>query len=217
MALLDTIRAFAVHHIPWLILVIVGGIGIHSYMQEHDSRLLAEQKIAVDEQQVKTLQASIAVNNQAIVTLQNQMQQRDAQNAQVIAQLAKQRQQAVTPTQQVQVLATEAKLPEPIVSIPGTQDWRLPSADVQPLFSAVSDGAMATANLTTCQADLKDQKDISATKDKTITADVAIIATKDDEIKTLKKPRSFWHRMVGNVKQVIVSAAIGYFLGGHKF
>jgi hypothetical protein len=48
------------------------------------------------------------------------MQNRDAANAQVIANLAKQKAAAVTPPHQVQVLQTEAKLPEPITSIPNS-------------------------------------------------------------------------------------------------
>lgn len=215
--MLEAIRTFAVHHIPWIILVIVGGIGIHSYMQEHDSRLIAEQRVAVDEQQVKTLQTSIEQNNQAIASLQQQMQQRDQQNAQVIAQLLKAKQQAVTPPQQVQVLQTEAKLPEPIVSIPNTQDWKLPQADVAPLFQAVNDGQIGIANNTTCQADLTDQKSINGKQGDTITSQTKQIALKDDEIKTLKQPKKFWSRFKTNLKQIAISAAVGYFLGGHKF
>src|SRR5882762_1997813 len=63
-----------------------------------------------------------------------------------------------------------AKLPAPITSIPNTPNLRLPGADVQPLFGAIEDGAMAAANLTTCRADLADEKQIAA-KDESIIAD----------------------------------------------
>jgi hypothetical protein len=41
-------------------------VGVHSWQQEHDARLLAEQRIAVDEQQVKQFQDSITANNQTM-------------------------------------------------------------------------------------------------------------------------------------------------------
>jgi hypothetical protein len=49
-----------------IVLAIDAYVGVHSWQQEHDARLLAEQKIAVDEQQVKQLQDSITANNQAM-------------------------------------------------------------------------------------------------------------------------------------------------------
>lgn len=191
-------------------------VGVHSWIEEHDARVRAEVTLAKDEQVVKGLQDQIVQNNQQVQVLQQQMEQRDSQNAQVIAQLVKAKQQAVTPPQQVQVLNTEAKLPDPITSIPGTSDWRLPERDVQPLFGAVSDGLVAVANLTTCTADLTDQKNISATKDKTITADVGIIAQKDDEIKVLKKPKGFWSRVKTTMKEIGIGFGIGVAVG-HRF
>jgi hypothetical protein len=216
MGIADVAKTFVMHHLAWVILVSVGLVGIHAYLGEHDARLLADQKVAVAEQQVKVLQTDIQANNAAIADLKTQMTARDAQNATIIAQLVKAKQQAVTPPQQVQVLQTEAKLPEPIVSLPGTPDWRLPVADVQPLFQAVSDGLIAQQNNLVCQADLKDQKDITAKDESTIADQTKQIALKDDEIKALKKPKSFWHRVGGTFKSVGIGIGIGIALG-HKF
>jgi len=212
---MNALRTFLMHHLPWVILVLIGGIGIHAYMQEHDQRLFAEQKIAVDEQQVKVLQDSINANNQAIASLQSQIQQRDAANARVIDSLLKAKQQAVTPQQQVTTLQTEAKLPEPIVSISGTPDFKLPLADVQPLFSAISDGQMAIANLTTCQADLTDQKQINAKQTDTITDQTKQLAAKDDQIKILSKKPKFWTRVGDTMRKVGIGIGIGAVLGAH--
>lgn len=210
------VTTFLQHHLPWVIIVIAGVVGVHYWQAEHDARLAAEAKIKVDEQQVQVLQQSITQNNQAIASLQAQMQQRDAANASLIQNLLKQRQAATTPAQQVAVLGTQTKLPEPIVSIPNTPDWRLPSADVQPLFGAVEDGAVAIANLSTCTADLTDQKTVTA-KDESIIADKdKQIALKQDEITALKKPRSFWQRLGHDLKLGAISFAAGY-IAGKKF
>lgn len=207
--LLDTLKTFAMHHLPWIVLVVVGGIGVRAYMAEHDAHLLADQKVAVAEQQVKQLQVSIDQNNQAILSLQAQMNTRDQQNAAVIQQLLKQKAAAVTPPQQVVAVQTIAKLPAPIESIPNTPDWRLPGIDVQPLFNVVADGEMAITNLKTCQSDLTDQKTISATKDKTITDQTQQIGLKDQEIAVLKKPKGFWKSFAHDLKSVGIGIGVG--------
>lgn len=208
-------KHFLLSHIAWVILVGVGLVGVKTYLAEHDARLLAEQKVAVAEQQVKVLQTDIQANVAAVAALQTQMQQRDQQNATIIAQLLKAKQQAVTPPQQVSVLQTEAKLPEPIVSIPNTPDWRLPQADVKPLFDSVTDGQLAVQSNTVCQADLKDQKAITAKDEGTIADQVKQIGLKDEEIKVLKKKPGFWKRVTGVAKAVGVGVGIGLLLGHH--
>lgn len=213
---MDTIRTFCLHHLPWVLIVGALVIGGHLWQQEHDQRLISDQKVAADEQQVKTLQTSIQQNIAIEAQLQASMAQRDAQNAVVIQQLLKQKQQAVTPVQQIAALQTDIKLPVPITSIPGTESWTLPGADIQPLFSAVSDGLVAVAGLTTCQSDLTDEKTIAATNLDNFNKQVAITGQKDDEIKQLKKPKSFWHRVVGTLKDFGIGVGVGLALG-HKF
>lgn len=210
------IKHFILSHAIWVVAVIVGVIGIHSYLGEHDARLAAEAKIKVDESQVQTLQQSIAQNNQAIASLQQQMQQRDAANAQLIASLIKAKQQATTPPQQVAVLQSEAKLPEPIVSLPNSPDWRLPAVDVEPLFSQVNSGLQAQATLSTCQSDLTDEKAIEAKDQSTIADQTQQIKLKNDEIATLKKPKKFWSRVATTLKQVGIGFGIGIAVA-HKF
>jgi len=189
-----------------LILTCVGWYGVHTWQVEHDARVVAEATIKQNEAQVKTLQDAITQNNQSIAQLQTQMAQRDAANAQIIASLVKAKQTAVTPPQQVQVLATEAKLPAPITSIPNSEDWRLPSVDVQPLFGAVNDGLVAAANLTTCQDDLTDQKSINATQVKTIADQSQQLGLKDGEITALKAKPKFWKRVGHDLKVAAIAA-----------
>jgi hypothetical protein len=202
-------RHWALTHLVWIVAVVIGGIGIHTYIQEHDARVKAEATLKADEGQVATLQQQITANTQTIAQLQTQIQNRDAQNAKVIASLTKQRATAVTPPQQVTVLQTEAKLPEPITSIPNSVDWRLPANDVAPLFGAVNDGLQAEANLATCTDDLSDTKKASAAKDGIAAAQVAQLALKDNEIAVLKKKPAFWHRVGSTLKKVGIGVGIG--------
>lgn len=210
------IKHFVLSHIIWVVVVIALVVGFKSWEAEHDAHLQAQVTIAKDEQVVKDLQTQITANAVTVAQLQDQITKRDAANAATIAALLKAKQQAVTPPQQVAVLTTEAKLPAPIVSIPDTPDWRLPGVDVQPLFDQINTGLVAGANLATCTADLADVKTQSSTKDKTITADVAIIAQKDDEIKVLKQPKKFWARVKTTLKDVGIGIGIGYVLATHK-
>ena len=196
----EVVETFVKHHLIWVVAVAISIVGVHAWLGEHDARLAAEAKIKVDESQVQVLQQSIAQNNQAIASLQQQMQQRDAANAQLIATLVKQRQAATTPPQQVAVLQSEAKLPEPITSLPNSPDWKLPAVDVAPLFSQVNSGLQAQAALSTCQGDLTDQKAITAKDDSTIADQTKQIALKQDEIQSLKKKPSFWKRVGSTLK-----------------
>jgi Tfp pilus assembly protein FimV len=203
------IKHWILSHLVWVVGVAVALYGFHTWSAEHDARLKAEATIKQDESQVATLQQAITQNNQTVAQLQQQMAARDAQNANIIASLVKAKAQAVTPPQQVTVLQTEAKLPEPIVSIPNTSDWRLPSADVAPLFEAVTDGAAATANLQTCTDDLTDEKNIVATDTKTIGDQTQQIGLKDNEIAALKAKPKFWHRVGSDLKKVGIGVGIG--------
>jgi Tfp pilus assembly protein FimV len=209
------LETFFKHHLAWVVLVVVGLVGIHYWQAEHDARAKAEATVKVDETQVATLQQAITQNNQSIAALQTQMAARDQQNATIIASLANAKQQAVTTPQQVTVLATEAKLPQPITSIADSSDWRLPQADVEPLFSQVNTGLQAQANLTTCQADLTDEKTLAATQAKTISDETQQIALKDNEIVALKKKPSFFKRIGSTMKAVGVGIGIGILVVVH--
>jgi len=209
------LKHWLLSHALWVVAVGVAFIGYRSYIAEHDARLLADQKVAVAEQQVKALQTNIDQNNAAIASLQQQMSQRDAQNAQIISKLVAQQKAAVTPSQQVAVLQTTAKLPEPIVSIAGTPDWKLPASDVQPLFQAITDGQIAGTNLAACQSDLTDEKQIEAKDQSTIADQKQQLDLKDTEIATLKKKPGFWHRVSGTLKLVGIGIGIGVGIAGH--
>ena len=60
------IRTFLIHHLPWVILVVVGLLGIQYWEAERDARLQADAKIKVDETQVQTLQQAITQKNRQI-------------------------------------------------------------------------------------------------------------------------------------------------------
>jgi hypothetical protein len=58
-------KHFVLSHLIWIAALAVAIGGFQSWRSEHDQHLLAEQKIAVDEQQVVQLQQNITANNQA--------------------------------------------------------------------------------------------------------------------------------------------------------
>jgi len=205
-------KHFLLSHLAWVILVGVGLVGIHAYQQEHDARLLADQKVAVAEQQVKTLQTDIAANNQAIAVLQQQQEARDAAAAKQIASLTALVQKVQTTAQAAQSLPQVVNLPvAPITQ--SDSSVVIPAPDVLPLFQQLAQGKQDAIAVVQLTADLKDEKAIVAKDDATIADQTKQIALKDDEIKVLKKPKSFWHRVGGTLKSVGIGVGIGLALG----
>jgi hypothetical protein len=56
---------FILSHLIWIVALIVGLIGVHSYLGEHDQRLLAAQQAKISEQRVKDLTLQIATSDAA--------------------------------------------------------------------------------------------------------------------------------------------------------
>jgi alkylated DNA nucleotide flippase Atl1 len=206
------ISHFVLSHIPWVVLVVCAVIGFYSWRGEHDGRLIAEAKVKADEQQVQVLQTNIAQNNQAIASLQQQMEQRDAVSAKQIANLVGLVQKVQTVSQAVAALPQVSTLPV-APTIQADNSVVFPSADVLPLFQQLADGATCKISLATAQADLTSEKAIEAKDESTIADMTKQIALKDDEIKTLKKPKGFWKRVGGTLKSVGIGIGIGVALG----
>jgi hypothetical protein len=215
MNIAPVVKTFVLHHLAWVVLVGVGLIGIHAWIGEHDQRLLADQKVAVAEQQVKTLQTDIQANNQQIAVLQQQMEARDAAAAKQIATLTQLVSKVQTTAQAAQSLPQVANLPVAPTVAPDSSVV-IPPVDVLPLFQQLAQGKEDAINLTACKADLTDEKAVVAKDDATIADMTKQIALKDEEITALKKPKSFWHRVVGTMKDVGIGIGIGFALG-HKF
>jgi hypothetical protein len=56
---------FVLSHMIWIVALVVGLIGVHSYMAEHDQRLVAAQQVKLSEQQVADLRSQIEASNAA--------------------------------------------------------------------------------------------------------------------------------------------------------
>ena len=201
-------KHFLLSHIAWVILVSVGLVGIHAYQQEHDQRLLAYQKVAVAEQQVKTLQTDITANNQAIAQLQEQQNARDAAAAKQIATLAALVSKVQTTAQAAQSLSQVSTLPV-APTIQPDSSVVIPAPDVLPLFQQLAQGKQDAISVVQLTADLADEKTVVAKDDATIADMTKQIALKDGEITALKKPKSFWHRVAGTLKDVGIGIGIG--------
>jgi len=203
------IKHWILSHLIWVVGVAVALYGFHTWSAEHDARLKAEATIKQDESQVAVLQQAITQNNQSIAALQAQMQQRDAQNATIIANLVKQKAAVQTPQAAATAITqTVSNLPVPLVVEPDSS-LLVPSLDVVPLYDTLEDGKIAAANLSTCTDDLADTKAESAVKDKTIGDQTQQLGLKDNEIAALKAKPKFWARVKSDGKKVGVGVVIG--------
>ena len=205
-------KHWALTHAVWIAAVVVGGIGIHSWIAEHDNRLRAEQKIAVSEQQVKTLHDQIAQNDQAISGLQQQIAENDAHSRQQIAQLQSIVAQVKTAPQAANAIGdlTQGAV-TPKAQANG--DYTIPAPQVVPLFQELSQGKQDAIGLHACSADLENEKQILAETQKNFTAEQQIVVQKQGEIDALKKPQRFWRRVGSEIKQIGISVGVGFLLG----
>lgn len=162
-----------------------------------------------DEQQVKTLQHSITQNNQAIASLQQQMQQRDQDAQRQIQQLSAQVSKVQTPAQAVAAIPSVTNI-APNSSTDGSVAF--PAADAVPLFPQLADDKSCRIELQTCSGDLADQKQINTTQAATVTDQTKQLALKDDEVKALKKPKSFWKRVGHDLKVAAIAVGVALLL-----
>lgn len=207
--MMNAFRTFLLHHLPWLIFVIVAAIGIHEYNVEHNQRAIAEKQVAVDEQTVKALQTQIATTNQQIATLQQSMQ---------AVSLAAQKQIQVVVKQQEAVKTPQEAIPAISSLVPAldakteTDDATRASVLALPLFQTLSQAKIDSINLDACNQNLVSETTIANNNGKNYTSEVAIVAQKDDEIKVLTKKPKFWHRVGSTMKKVGIGVAIGALL-----
>lgn len=180
------VKHFVLSHLIWIVGVAVALVAIHSWMGEHDARLLANQEEKVAEAQVKTLEQSIA--------------DRDKQSAATVAPIVKVIHDVKTVPEVIGALPTvlTAPLPEPVITAPNNA-LLIPEPDVLPLFDQVADDKVCRKELDTATKDLADTK--------------GIVTQRDDEIQTLKKPKSFWSRTKSTLKVVGITLGVGIAIG----
>jgi hypothetical protein len=172
-------------HAIWIVELAVALLLGHSYLMEHDRRLLADQTIKISEAQVKDLQAQIAANNAAA-----------AQKVQVITKIVHDVQ---TPTQ---VVAAVPQLTDvPLHTRVAPDNPVQVSVDALPFINLLGQAKTDAINLAACQENLK--------------AETSIVDAKQTEIVALKKKPSFWKRAGGVAKAVGVGIGIGVLIAGH--
>lgn len=165
-------------HVFYVILIAVGLLAFHSWLSEHDSRLMAEQATKLAQQQV------------------DQYKQQIAQTSAIADKKVK----------DVQTQVTQAKTPAQVVqAVPSLSDVPLnarlapeyPGAvvvDAQALIQEVGQCRQTGIQLGACQAN-------SEAKDK-------IILARETEITAIKKPKTFWKNVGTGLKIAITSISI---------
>lgn len=180
------IKHFVLSHMIWIVALAVALVAAHSWMGEHDARLLAAQEEKVAEAQVKTLQQAIA--------------DRDRQAQAQVAPIVKIIHDVQTVPQVIQALPTVTAQPLPLPVLPAPDNALLiPEPDVLPLFEQVADDKVCRTQLDAADRDLADEK--------------SIVGQRDNEIAVLKRPKSFWSRAKGTLKVVGITLGVGIALG----
>jgi len=160
------LKTYALHHLFYIVLIVVGVVAFHSWVQEHDARLLAEQQVKQSDAQVKTLQ-------QQITTTTAQATQKAA----VVTQIVK---AAKTPTQQIAAVPQLTDAPLNVRTLPSLPDGVV-AVDLAPLVAELGQCKTDSINLGACQENYKTCQDI--------------VTTRETEIKVLKKKPNFWARI----------------------
>ncbi|HWR15184.1 MAG TPA: hypothetical protein VN577_10165 [Terriglobales bacterium] len=193
-------------HLIWIIALVVGYVGLHSYLQERDARLLAEQQIKISEQVVKGLKDQIKANNDQIATLQKSIDDVNKAAQRKIDVIVQQQERVKTPAQAIPAIA-ETNPELDAHSIPDAPDYSAVKAI--PLFTTLSQCRITDAKLDACTKNLDTETKIAAKNDDNYQKQVAITAEKQKEIDSLKKPKGFWSKVKGTAKSIGIGIGIG--------
>lgn len=166
-------------HLFYVVLIGVSLLFFHSWLVEHDNKLLAQQQLKISELRVQDL----AQQNQAI---------KEAAQRQVVV-VQKTVAAVKTPTDAVAVIPTLTTVPiQPQLD---TAHPNLIEVDPIALVKELGQCKQDSIQLDACTKE-------SANKD-------AIIVEKDTEIKALKKPQGFWKRLKGTTKVFGIGVGVG--------
>jgi hypothetical protein len=178
-------RHFVLGHLVWVVGIAVALVIGHSYLAEHDARLLADAQIKISEANVKALTDQIAATNAAA-----------AQKVQVVTRIVH---DAATPAQVVEAVPQLTDVPLHTRVAPDNPVQV--SVDALPFINLLGQAKTDAINLAACRDNLK--------------AETAIVDAKQTEIVALKKKPSLWKRVGGVAKAVGVGIGIGVLISGH--
>jgi hypothetical protein len=176
-------------HIFYVVLIAGATVGVHSWLQEHDARLLSDQQVKVSQAQVAAAQKQIEAVNAAAT-----------QQVKVITQVVHDSQ---TPAKFMQNLPQLA--PTQLIADLGARI----APQLQPTELAVQSQGLAytLGTLKECQVNLGACQQTSTLKDDQL-------ASADEEIKALKKKPAFWHRVGSTLKVLGIGVGIGLAVSG---
>lgn len=179
-AILNYLKSRASKHV--LGIVVAAGVVLagHSWLAEHDARMIAEQTVKAVQTNIDSLQKQSQIVQQA-----GQVQ---------IAALAKQAAAVKTPAQAIQAIPTIADAPLNVRPAPGLPD--AVTVDALPLFQELNACKQTAVGLGVCTTRMDLQTKIDADKDQQITA--------------LKQKPAFWKRTKTTAEVLAIGAALGY-------
>ena len=182
---ITTEKAWILSHLIWVAAVSVALVLGHSYIVEHDARVVADAQIKISETTVASLQAQIVATNAAA-----------AQKVQVITKIVH---DVATPPEAIAAVPQLTDVPLNARVIPNNPVQI--SVDYLPLIDLLGQAKVDKTNLDACTVDLQNE--------------TAIVTAKQTEIVALKKKPSFWKRVGGVAKAVGVGIGIGMLLQAH--
>jgi hypothetical protein len=171
---------------PHLFYWIIGAVALfafHTWLQEHDARLLAETQVKQSEEIVTDLRSQIA--------------SRATETAAAKQVIIREVHDAVTPAQQIELIPKLAEVPLNPAPLPDA-----PSAvkvELAPLI----------AQLAKCK---EDAISLGACRQDTINLD-SIVFEKEREIKALSHKSGFWKRLASDSRKIGFGAALGLGVG----
>lgn len=177
---------FRIHVAYLLVFAVASGgawVAVHSWIQEHDARLMAE--------------TQTKASQQVIASLQQQILTRDTQAQAKVAAIQRQQAAVKTPEQAVLAMPDVSNLPIAITKAPVGLDYVLPAPDVMPLYTALAEGKRCAIELDACQGNYADQLKINGQ-----------LQFQVDSWKKAGKG-TFWSRVWGITKSVGVGIVVG--------
>lgn len=179
------LETYAKTHLFYLVLIALGAVSAHVWLQEHDARVKAEGVIKEQQTVVATLQQQITISN--------------AQAAAKVKTVVKVVHDVTTPAQVVQAVPELTDVP--LNTRLAVDNPSQVSVNALPLVAVLGQAKADAINLAACQVNL--------------TAEAGIVDAKQKEITALKKKPKFLVRVVGVAKAVGVGVGIGLLLSGH--
>lgn len=184
-------KTYVLHHIFYIVLIVLGLLAGRAWLQEHDHRLVAEQ-------QEKISEANVKASELRYKDLQAQLDQVRSLSDARVNSLEAAAKAVKTAPQAIAALPSVSNVPFEV--IPDRPD-RI-SVEAVPFYQEQAACRVTEEKLGSCQKEevIKDQQLVEKTGQ---------VVEKDKEIAALKKKPSFWKRLGSETKSGSVFISIG--------